>query len=292
MDGYRAASALLPGRLRTAAEALPPEERAVCEELRLRQGRAMTALLAGREYPLPAPAVTEQDLRAVAEAATGASLHAAAEQLRAGYLTAPGGVRVGVCGTAVMGPGGMEGVRYISSMALRVPHEAAGCADGIWPALTAGGFRSCLIAAPPGAGKTTLLREIVRRLSWEGTRVAVADERGEIAGAWEGAPAFDLGPCADVLTGAPKAEAVGMLARAMNPQVVAMDEIGGGEDARALLAAAGCGAMLLATVHGRRGERMSGSCRRLVEAGCFQRLVWIDAAAGARRYAVERVPCA
>ena len=60
MDGYRAASALLPGRLRTAAEALPPEERAVCEELRLRQGRAMTALLAGREYPLPAPAAREQ----------------------------------------------------------------------------------------------------------------------------------------------------------------------------------------------------------------------------------------
>ena len=292
MDGFMAAAALLPGTLRRRALALDGDSRARCEELRLRRGRPPAALLAGREFCLGGGPVEAEELRSVLEAATGASLHAADQQLRRGYVSAPGGVRVGVCGTAVMGPGGMEGVRYISSMALRVPHEAAGCADGIWPALTAGGFRSCLIAAPPGAGKTTLLREIVRRLSWEGTRVAVADERGEIAGAWEGAPAFDLGPCADVLTGAPKAEAVGMLARAMNPQVVAMDEIGGGEDARALLAAAGCGAMLLATVHGRRGERMSGSCRRLVEAGCFQRLVWIDAAAGARRYAVERVPCA
>ena len=292
MDGYGAAAALLPAGLRTGAEGLGKDGRAVCEELRLRLGRPLSALLAGREYPLATAAVTETDLRAVAEAATGASLHAATEQLRAGYLTAPGGVRVGVCGTAVMGPGGMEGLRHISSMALRVPREAVGCADGIWPALTAGGFRSCLIAAPPGAGKTTLLREIVRRLSAEGTRVAVADERGEIAGAWDGAAAFDLGPCADVLTGAPKARALSMLVRAMNPQVVAMDEIGGEEDASALRAAAGCGAMLLATVHGRRGESLPLACRALLETGAFRRVAWIEADAGRRRYGVERAPCA
>ena len=291
MDGYRAAAALLPGRLRAAAEALGPEGRACCEELRLRLGRPASALLAGREYPLGTAAVAQSDLRAVAEAATGASLHAATEQLRLGFLMAPGGVRVGVCGTAVMGPGGLEGLRQLSSMALRVPRQVTGCADGIWQELTAGGFRSTLILSPPGAGKTTLLREIVRRLSGEAVRVAVADERGELAGAWDGAPAFELGPCADVLTGAPKAAAAHMLVRAMNPQVLAMDEIGGGEEMDALLRTAGCGVKLLAAAHGERGTPLPAACRALVQAGVFSRLVWIERAGGRRRYAVERPEC-
>ena len=161
----------------------------------------------------------------------------------------------------------------------------------VWQELTAGGFRSTLILSPPGAGKTTLLREIVRRLSGEAVRVAVADERGELAGAWDGAPAFELGPCADVLTGAPKAAAALMLVRAMNPQVLAMDEIGGGAETDALLRTAGCGVKLLAAAHGERGTPLPAACRDLVRAGVFSRLVWIERAGGRRRYAVERPEC-
>ena len=50
-------------------------------------------------------------------------------------------------------------------------------------------------------GKTTLLRELVRRLS-ETYRVGLLDERGEVAGVWEGVPEFDVGNRTDVLTGA------------------------------------------------------------------------------------------
>ncbi|MCD7845625.1 MAG: hypothetical protein LUG57_07225, partial [Oscillospiraceae bacterium] len=72
-------------------------------ELRLRRGRPGTALLRGREYVLSGPPIGEGDLRAVLEAATRASLHAAGPQLAGGFVSAPGGVRVGVCGAAVMG---------------------------------------------------------------------------------------------------------------------------------------------------------------------------------------------
>ena len=291
MDGFSAAAGLLPPELRRAVLALGEDSRALCEELRLRRGREAAALLAGREYGLGTGPVTERDLRAVLEAATGASLHAAGQQLRRGFLSAPGGVRVGVCGTAVWGPTGMEGVREISSLAVRVPRAAPGCADSIWSALTAGGFRSVLVVSPPGGGKTTLLRELVRRLSLDGVRVAVADERGEIADAWSGAPGFDVGPCTDVLTGAPKTQAVGLLLRAMNPRAVAVDEVGDAREAAALLEAAAGGVTILATAHGARDRPFGGPCRTLLEAGVFRRRVWIACRDGVRRYAVEDIPC-
>ncbi len=293
MDGFQAAASLLPPSLRRAAESLDADSRALCEELRLRRGRTPTALIGGREYGLGTGPCTERDIRCVLEAASSASLHAADQQLRRGFLSAPGGVRVGVCGTAVAGGDGMAGVRDVSSLSVRVPRAVPGCADGIWARLTAGGFSSTIIISPPGAGKTTLLRELVRLLSTAGTRVAVADERGEIADAWGGSPGFDVGPCTDVLTGAEKARAVPLLVRAMNPQVVAVDEIGGPADGRALLEAAGGGVAVLATAHGARGRRESEVVRKLMEAGAFRRLVWIEDRAGTRRYTVEAVePCA
>lgn len=291
MDGFLAASALLPGPIRRAALALDGDSRRACEQLRLRRGRAPTALLEGGEYVLRATPVTEDDLRAVLEAATGSSLHAAAQQLRCGFVSAPGGVRVGVCGTAVPGPDGIEGVRQVSSLALRVPRAVTGCADGIWDRLNEGGFASTLIVSPPGGGKTTLLRELIRRLSLSGYRVAAADERGEIADAWEGEPAFDVGPHTDVFTGAPKAQSVCLLVRAMDPQIVAVDEISGEPDVAALLAAAGSGVKLLATAHGDRRAPVSGPCRTLISAGAFRRRVWVERSGGRRRYTVEELTC-
>ncbi len=292
MAGFETAAGLLPSGLRRAAMELAEDSRAVCEELRLRRGRPPTALLEGREYVLRAGPVTEGDLRAVLETASRGSLHAAEEQLRRGFLAGPGGVRVGVCGTAVAGQAGMEGVREVSSVCLRIPRAVPGCADGIWDGLTARGFASTLIASPPGAGKTTLLRELVRKLSCSGWRVGVADERGEIADAWSGEPAFDVGPATDVMTGAPKGQGTAALLRAMDIQVIAMDEIAGEEDVRALLEAVGCGVKLLATVHGERGGPDSPACRALLRAGAFRRRVWVERVRGARRYTLEELPCA
>ena len=134
------------------------------------------------------------------------------------------------------------------------------------------------------------MRELVRRLSAAGHRIAVADERGEIADAWSGEPAFDVGPCTDVMTGVPKAQGIGLLLRAMNPQIVAVDELTM-DDVRALLEASGSGVKLLATVHGERGMPESSVCRALIQAGVFRRRVWIENRRGVRRYTVETVPC-
>ena len=291
MEAYRAAADLLPDALRRAAETLTEGEMRRCEEFRLRRGRAAAVVIAGGERRFTDAPVTGEDLRAVAETAARASLHAVSEQLRQGYLYAPGGVRVGVCGTAVMGPAGVEGLRAYSSLCLRIPRPVPGCADGIWREVTEGGFRSLLILSPPGAGKTTLLRELIRRLSGSGLRVCAADERGELADAAAGEPRFDLGEHTDVMTGMPKARAVMAFIRTMGPQVIAMDEITEEADAAALLAAAGCGTELLATVHGREPEELlrRPACRRLMEERVFRRCVTVEVRDGRRRYAVREL---
>lgn len=292
MDGFQRAARLLPPELERAARVLPSEQKALCEEFRLRAGQRPSFLLGGREFVLCREPVERQMLRCVLEAATRSSLHAQTEALRRGFAAAEGGVRVGLCGTAVQGSGGLEGLTDFSSLSIRIPRAVPGCADGIWPALTEKGFSSTLILSPPGAGKTTLLRELVRKLSEGGQRVAVADERREIAAFSGGGFGFDLGPCTDVMTGVPKADAVGMLLRAMNPQIIAVDEITDPRDVEAVLEADGCGVALLATVHaacpGDLARRPAG--RLLLESGAFSRCVTVRSMDGRRAYGVEAVP--
>lgn len=282
MDSRDRALALLPAALRSAADGACAEG---AEELRLRLGRAVGVCVQGHERPLDGPPVTAADIRAVLERASCASFQSVESQLRQGYIMAPGGVRVGLCGTAVMQEGCPVGLRDFTSLCIRIPHEVRGCADGVYPFLSAPRFVSTLICSPPGAGKTTLLRELVRRLSDDGYCVAVADERGELGGA-AGPEGFDLGAHTDVMTALPKAQAVMQLTRTMSPQIVAMDEITDERDALSLLAAAGCGTALLASVHAAGVEdlRRRPALRRLLAAGVFEKRVVIARLGAQRRY--------
>ena len=281
------AAGLLPPGLRRAALALPPAEREAGEELRLRMGRAPTLRLPAGERTFADAPVTAEDLAAVLEAATGASLHACAEQLRRGFISAPGGVRIGVCGTAVCGSGAVQTLRGVSSLCLRVARPVPGAGRDILPLLEG---KSVLIVSPPGGGKTTFLRELVRTRSDAGVRVALADERGELAapGA-DGVPGFDVGRCTDVLALAPKAAAAEMLLRAMGPEAVAMDELASASDAAAVHTLLGCGVRVFATAHAhdRAALERRAVFRELLAARAFDCLVRIRGRGAARVYEVE-----
>lgn len=286
MDSLERAAALLPESMRRQAA----ERCGRAEELRLRVGRRPTALIDGVEREFGGPEVTGDDLRAVLERATGASLHTAAQALAQGYLSC-GGLRIGVCGVAAVQEGRITGFRAFSSLAIRIPRQCRGVCDALTDRLYAAGFESTLVISPPGGGKTTALREIVRRLSDAGTRVAVVDERNELSATENGRPRFDLGRDSDVLVGVGKAEGAMLLLRTMNPQVIAMDEISGKEDIDAAAQICGCAVGLLASAHASSAEelRMRPLYRMLLELGLFRNLVVISGTGDMRRYRTERI---
>ena len=193
------ALALFPPALGQAIANTQRDRQELVEEICCRIGQVPVLLTQAHVYPAECRAILAGDLDYLLERATGASVYAAGEQIRQGYLQTAGGCRVGLCGCAYgQAAGQIDGIRQLSSVSVRIPHAVPGCADA-------------LILSPPGNGKTTLLRECVRRLSDMGTRISLMDERGEIAAVQNRAPQFDVGANTDVMTGGQKAACCMML---------------------------------------------------------------------------------
>lgn len=295
---YESAAAVLPGNLRRAALALTTDDRRQAEEIRLRSGQEMTVIVAGCERSCGVT-VEQEDLEALCNLVTEFSRYAAVETLRHGYLTIRGGCRVGFCGTAVMKDGVVANLKDFSSAVIRIAREKHGIAEGLPEQLFRDGcFLNTLILAPPGGGKTTLLRELVRCLSdgcdgKDGLRVALVDERGEIAAARQGVLQMDVGKRTDVLDGCPKAIAISMMLRCMNPQILAVDEITMREDIQAMTMAANCGIRLLATIHAADVAELQRKplYRELLAAEVFRTAVVLGEDRGKRNWRLEELLC-
>jgi stage III sporulation protein AA len=293
------AASWLPRGLRLAALSLPEESREPCEELRLRAGVGMSWVDAKGEHPILCQGkpldIGEGELRMTVELATQASFHSALAGLQNGFVSLPGGHRLGLCGTVTWENGQLRNFLHLSSVNLRIARAKVGVGMDVLPQLwQEGRFQSTLILAPPGHGKTTLLRDLICSLTQgeHGLRVGLVDPRGEVAALSLGVPQLPVGEKTDVMSGCPKGVGLMLLLRGMAPQVLAMDEITAPEDVEALSQASGCGVSLLATAHGETLDDLNRRplYRGLLEQHLFRRVVFIRLEDGSRRYRVEELP--
>ncbi len=270
---------ILPRRFRVRAEAIRWEMDKL-QELRFRIGQPVEIIDGGNRFWKDA-VVTRSDLKEMMEYISGYSLYAFDEEIAQGFLTIPGGHRVGVAGQVIVENGKVKNMRHISFINIRFSHEILGCGRKVIPYICKGhNVKNTLIIAPPRCGKTTLLRDLVRIISGtaeqqNGHNVVVVDERSEIAGCYRGMPQNDLGCRTDVLDGCPKSEGMMMAVRSLSPEVIVVDEIGGEKDVQALRYVANCGSALLATIHGRsfREIREKPAVTQMIQEELFQRYI-------------------
>ena len=216
------------------------------EEIRLRRGRRASLTLGDVNLILNT-ALDGREIDAVLTGICSGSLYAYSDTINRGYVSLPGGIRVGVCGRAASEGERMLGVHEISSLVIRIPHKAHQLGRPICELLQ--GFkrtRGVLIFSPPGVGKTTLLRGVISILASgdDPLRVSVVDTRGELA--------FSLGGeslCIDVLSGYPRGLGIEIATRTLSSQVIVCDEIGDYTEAMALVSSHNCGVPLIASAH-------------------------------------------
>ncbi len=207
---------------------------------------------------------TKEDIKVIVQRISNYSVYAFEEEIKQGYITIKGGHRIGISGDCVIEGGRIKTIKNVSSLNVRICKQIMGCSDSLMHYITENNrIYNTIIISPPKCGKTTLLRDITRnlsnginRLGLKGKKVAVIDERSEIAGCFEGNPQMDVGIRTDVYDNCIKSEGIMVAIRCMSPDVVICDEIGTKKDIESVIMALNCGINLITSMHGYGVEDM------------------------------------
>lgn len=286
----------LPQRLRNFFNFLNENQLQQLQEIRFRVNRPLNLLFAHGDMfigksglhsdPRNGEIVSKEDVGQVILFLSHHSIYALDEELRQGFITIPGGHRVGFVGYSVVKEGELRQIKEFSGVNFRITREIPGCADATIPHILKedNDLHHTMIISPPRCGKTTLLRDLIRQLSngtddFTGMKVGVVDERSELAGSFQGIPRHDLGNRTDVLDHCPKSVGMYLLIRSMSPQIIATDEIGSMGDVAAIQEAVNAGIRLITTVHGRDLPELQRRpiLRELLESRIFTRYVVLSA---------------
>ena len=244
-------------------------------EIRIRKNRNIVLTTLDSNIVCPYT-VSQKELEDTVFSLCDGSLHAHCETISNGYIACSNGIRVGICGKAVRSSDNTTLTVYdFSSLNIRIPGQVLNVGNGICERIKNSGYAdSYLIYSSPGVGKTTLIRDIARILSAKphNKKVAIIDSRCEIAD-----KSLYLCENADIFENYPKTKAIEIAVRTMSCEYIICDEIGGYDEAKALLSVHNSGVPIIATAHSDNviNLLMRPNIRILHEACCFDVYVGI-----------------
>ncbi len=238
------------------------------EEIRLRCGQPLLLKIGDKDYTVDNQGrvmenfdegyrVSGEDIYRTIASISDNSLYAFEEEIKRGFITIPGGNRVGLAGQVIMQGNEIKTIKDFSSVCFRIAREIKNCAQPLMSHIcpySNGMVMNTMVISPPRCGKTTVLRDIARILS-SGSymssprNVVVVDERSELAGSYRGVPQLDVGPRTDVLDACPKAQGIVMAVRSLSPQIIITDEIGRREDVEAIQECVNAGVSVITSIH-------------------------------------------
>lgn len=268
----------LPLRISCAVHLLPQEILLAANEIRIRKHAPVSVTVGNKnllfdENGSPchisrALRATDAELNECLSKLTNGSLYTCDEFVASGFIPLAEGGRAGVCGRANLRGGKMQGFAEIYSVNLRLHRFLPDAALPLANEFARRGVCGTIVCSPPALGKTTFLRSIAYLLSTgragECRRVGIADERCEIS---VGIANQGL---TEIITGAPKVEAISILTRTMSPEVIICDELSATE-ADAVLESQNTGVALIASAHciDPSGLKRRGRMKQLLENGVF-----------------------
>ncbi len=208
-------------------------------EIRLRRNSNIRLCTDGRCITVDNSLLTAKQTEELFMSFCGYTLSVYRSQIARGFITLPGGHRIGIGGRFDNSDNELKLVS-ISSMVIRVASDAVYSFDGSILDFKNG----LLVAGPPHSGKTTLLKTICRNINMN---TVVCDERNEFYSEKTGC---------DLISGINKTDAIAQAVRCLNPEIIICDEIGSENEARQLLSFMNTGVKFICSVHADTVDRL------------------------------------
>lgn len=231
-------------------------------EIRIRSEKPIMINYAGKFYYLGLEGLTDDEdnaiicenkiVETIVLRASNHSIYSVNEDIKKGFITISGGIRIGICGDLVFENGIIKTIKNFSSLNLRFPHEVKNCSLKAFNyILNNSEILNTLIVSPPSSGKTTFIRDLCYQISSKNLplNLLLLDERNEISATINGVNQMDIGKRTDVMLYSTKKIGFENGIRSMAPDVILTDELGNKEDLEAINYACFCGVKIIASTH-------------------------------------------